>query len=70
MSSPSPASSVRFSLDEDGEDVPLYANSYGVMLDDYFEDEDDDDEDDNQVVGIAPTSISYSYSTGGPAISY
>ena len=66
MSSASPASSVRFSLDED---VPLYANSYGVMLDDYFEDENDEDEDDNQVVGIAPTSIPYSYSTGTPSIS-
>lgn len=56
-------SALRYSLDGEEEEVPLYANPYGA----YSDDRSDIDEDD--LAQAAPRSIPYSYSTGAPAIS-
>ncbi|KAF8528564.1 hypothetical protein JB92DRAFT_2863134 [Gautieria morchelliformis] len=64
---PSPAS-ARISFDQDEEDLPLYANSYGAALDQQLHDE-DSDVDLDEGASIVPRSIPYSFNTGAPAIS-
>jgi hypothetical protein len=62
------SASARLSFDQDDDNLPLYANSYGAVLDQQLRDE-DSDADLDEAATIAPRSIPYSFNTGAPAIS-